>query len=37
MCREVVDFLEGHVPELLTSVVPLFVSIATLWSFDCRL
>jgi hypothetical protein len=37
MGREVVDFLEGHVPELLTSVVQLIVSIAILWSFDIRL
>ena len=34
MSREMVDFLEAHVPELLTAVVQLVVSIVILWSFD---
>ena len=37
MSREMVDFLEEHVPELLTSIVQVVVSIAILWSFDVRL
>ncbi len=37
MSREMVDFLEGHVPELLTALVQVVVSIAILWSFDARL
>ena len=37
MSREMVDFLEGYVPELLTAVVQLVVSVAILWSFDIRL
>lgn len=37
MSRELVDFLEAYVPELLTAVVQLIVSIAILWSFDARL
>lgn len=37
MSREMVDFLEAHVPELLTAVVQLVVSVAILWSFDSRL
>lgn len=37
MSREMVDFLEAHVPELLTAVVQVVVSIALLWSFDSRL
>lgn len=37
MSREMVDFLEAHVPELLTAVVQVVVSIAILWSFDARL
>lgn len=37
MSRELVDFLEAYVPELLTSVVQVVVSIALLWSFDSRL
>ena len=37
MSREMVDFLEAHVPELLTAVVQLVVSIVILWSFDSRL
>ncbi|MEM8684899.1 MAG: ABC transporter six-transmembrane domain-containing protein [Pseudomonadota bacterium] len=37
MSREMVDFLEEHVPELLTSVVQVLVSIVILWSFDVRL
>ena len=37
MSREMVDFLEGYVPELLTAVVQLVVSVAILWSFDVRL
>ena len=32
-----VDFLEGHVPGVLTGVVQLLVSIAVLFSFDRRL
>ncbi|MCG8368934.1 MAG: ABC transporter six-transmembrane domain-containing protein [Proteobacteria bacterium] len=37
MSREMVDFLEGHVPELLTAVVQVVVSMAILWTFDRRL
>lgn len=37
MSRELVDFLEAYVPELLTSLVQVVVSIALLWSFDSRL
>lgn len=37
MSREMVDFLEEHVPELLTAVVQVVVSIAILWTFDQRL
>lgn len=37
MSREIVDFLEGYVPELFTAVVQLVVSIAILWTFDSRL
>jgi ABC-type multidrug transport system fused ATPase/permease subunit len=37
MSREMVDFLEAHVPDLLTAVVQLIVSIAILWAFDQRL
>ena len=37
MSREMVDFLEGYVPGLLTGVVQLIVSIGILWSFDLRL
>ncbi len=37
MSREMVDFLEAHVPELLTAVVQVIVSIAILWHFDARL
>ena len=37
MSRELVDFLEAHVPELLTALVQVVVSIALLWSFDSRL
>ena len=37
MSREMVDFLEAHVPELLTAAVQLVVSIVILWSFDSRL
>ncbi|MGI9286702.1 MAG: ABC transporter six-transmembrane domain-containing protein [Pseudomonadales bacterium] len=37
MSREMVDFLEEHVPELLTAVVQVLVSIVILWSFDQRL
>ena len=37
MSREMVDFLEAHVPDLLTAVVQVVVSIALLWSFDSRL
>ncbi|BFM17083.1 hypothetical protein R50073_32660 [Maricurvus nonylphenolicus] len=37
MGRELVDFLEEHLPELLTAVVQLVVSIAILFSFDLRL
>ena len=37
MSREMVDFLEGYVPELLTASVQVVVSIAILWSFDVRL
>ena len=37
MSREMVDLLEAHVPELLTAVVQVVVSIALLWSFDSRL
>lgn len=37
MSREMVDFLEGYVPELLTAVVQVLISIGILWSFDARL
>ncbi|MGI9232595.1 MAG: ABC transporter six-transmembrane domain-containing protein [Woeseiaceae bacterium] len=37
MSREMVDFLEGYVPELFTAVVQVIVSIAILWTFDTRL
>lgn len=37
MGREMVDFLEEHVPELLTAVVQIVVSISILWHFDGRL
>ena len=37
MSREMVDFLEAHVPELLTGSVQVVVSIGLLWSFDSRL
>ena len=37
MSREIVDFLEGYVPELFTAVVQVVVSIAILWSFNFRL
>ena len=37
MGREMVDFLEEHVPGLLTAVVQLIVSIAILWSLDVRI
>ena len=37
MSREMVDFLEGHVPELLTAIVQVVVSIVILWAFDARL
>lgn len=37
MSRELVDFLEAHVPELLTAVVQVLVSIALLWRFDAWL
>lgn len=37
MSREMVDFLEGYVPGLLTAVVQVIVSIAILWHFDSRL
>lgn len=37
MSREMVDFLEEHVPELLTAVVQVVVSIVILWTFDRRL
>lgn len=37
MSREMVDFLEDYVPQLLTGVVQLVVSVAILWSFDVRL
>ncbi|MEM6512937.1 MAG: ABC transporter six-transmembrane domain-containing protein [Pseudomonadota bacterium] len=37
MSREMVDFLEEHVPELLTSIVQVVVSIGILWSYDSRL
>ncbi|MCV6626686.1 MAG: ABC transporter six-transmembrane domain-containing protein [Cellvibrionaceae bacterium] len=37
MSREMVDFLEGYVPELLTAVVQVIVSIVVLWHFDSRL
>lgn len=33
MSREMVDFLEGYVPALLTSVVQLAVSVIVLWGF----
>lgn len=33
MSREMVDFLEAHVPELLTAIVQVVVSIAILWTF----
>ena len=37
MSREMVDFLEAYVPELLTATVQVIVSIAILWHFDARL
>ena len=37
MSREMVDFLEAHVPELLTAVVQVIVSIVILWSFHPKL
>ncbi len=37
MSREMVDFLEVQVPELLTASVQVVVSIVVLWSFDQRL
>jgi hypothetical protein len=37
MARELVDFLEEHLPELLTAMVQLVVSIIVLVSFDLRL
>lgn len=37
MSREMVDFLEAYVPQLLTSVVQVVVSVVILWSFDVRL
>ena len=37
MSREMVDFLEAYVPELLTAVVQLIVSVVILWAFDARL
>ena len=37
MSREMVDFLEGHAPLLLTAIVQVAVSIVVLWSFDLRL
>ncbi len=37
MSREIVDFLEAHVPGVLTGVVQLLVSIAVLFGFDRRL
>ncbi|MEM9533871.1 MAG: ABC transporter six-transmembrane domain-containing protein [Pseudomonadota bacterium] len=37
MSRELVDFLEVEVPELLTAAVQLAVSIVVLWAFDFRL
>lgn len=33
MSREMVDFLEEHVPELLTALMQIIVSIVLLWSF----
>ncbi|MGK0499836.1 MAG: ABC-type bacteriocin/lantibiotic exporter with double-glycine peptidase domain [Oceanicoccus sp.] len=37
MGRELVDFLEAHLPELLTALVQLVVSIIVLVSFDIRM
>ena len=37
MSREMVDFLEAHVPGLLTAIVQVLVSVGILWSFDQRL
>lgn len=37
MSREIVDFLEGYVPELLTAMVQMIVSVIILWHFDSRL
>ena len=37
MARELVDFLEAHVPELLTGIVQLIASIVILLSFDIKL
>ncbi|MEM7292908.1 MAG: ABC transporter six-transmembrane domain-containing protein [Pseudomonadota bacterium] len=37
MGREMVDFLEEHVPELLTAVIQLVVSVIILWSIDLRI
>ena len=37
MSREMVDFLEGYVPEFMTAVVQVLVSILILWHFEARL
>ncbi len=37
MSREMVDFLEAYVPELLTAIIQVAVSIVILWHFDVRL
>lgn len=37
MSREMVDFLEGYLPELLTSLIQVIVGISVLWTFDARL
>ena len=37
MSREMVDFLEAHVPDLISATVQVVVSIAILWTFDARL
>ncbi|MEM7359151.1 MAG: ABC transporter six-transmembrane domain-containing protein [Pseudomonadota bacterium] len=37
MSREIVDFLEEHVPELLTAIMQLVVSIVILWTYQVQL
>lgn len=37
MSREMVDFLEEHIPELLTAIVQIVISIIILWFYDAQL